>query len=270
MSITAAATTAQAWRSARAAAVAARVDIAELTGSDVAIAQDIVEQVWGAGQVPQRGLLLALAHAGTALLAATRDGRPTGFALGFLGWTGGIHLHSHMTAVISGDRSQGVGYALKLWQRAVCLREGIDEVRWTYDPLIARNAHLNLVKLGAEVLAFRPDFYGAMDDTVNAGDRSDRFEVSWRLPSRRVLDAVAGRPAPLGDVVGSVRIPADYDHLRRTAPDEARETRLRVREALETIWSAGLGVEWSHGRYLFTRRGEDRQVAPHRSGERNG
>jgi predicted GNAT superfamily acetyltransferase len=270
MSITAEAITSEAWRDARAAASAARVDIAELTGPEVAIAQDIVEQVWGPGQVPQSNLLLALAHAGNTLLAATRDGQPTGFVLGFLGWTGGIHLHSHMTAVISGEQSRGVGYALKLWQRAICLREGVEEVRWTYDPLIARNAHFNLAKLGAEVVAFRRDFYGTMDDTVNAGDHSDRFEVSWRLRSRRVLDAVAGRPARIGDVVESLEIPPDYDHLRRTAPHEAGKTRLRVREALERISSAGLNVEWSQGRYVFTCRGEDRQVPAHRSGECNG
>jgi predicted GNAT superfamily acetyltransferase len=258
---------ADAWRDARAAARAAQVDIAELAGPDVAIAQGIIERVWGPGQVPQHNLLLALAHAGNTLLAATRNGHPTGFALGFLGWTGGLHLHSHMTAVIGDEQSRGVGYALKLWQRAVCLREGVDEMRWTYDPLIARNAHFNLAKLGAEVVAFRPDFYGAMDDTVNTGDHSDRFEVSWRLSSWRVLDAVAGRPAMVSDVVGSLEVPRDYDNLRRTAPDEAGRTRLRAREALERIWSAGLSVDWSQGRYVFVRRDGDRQVPAHLPGE---
>ncbi|GII23952.1 GNAT family N-acetyltransferase [Planosporangium mesophilum] len=244
----------EAWHAARAAAAAARVEIAEFSGPSVPIVQDIVDQVWGPGQAPHPSLLLALAHAGNPLLVATRDGRPAGLALGFLGWSGGFHVHSHMTAVTGGERSGGVGYALKLWQRAVCLRAGIDEVRWTYDPLIARNAHFNLVKLGAEVVAFRPDFYGAMDDTVNAGDRSDRFEVSWRLRSERVLEAVAGRRRPLDHAAGSLDIPVDYEQLRRTAPDEAAATRLRVREALERAWSAGLGVDWSQGRYVFVDR----------------
>jgi predicted GNAT superfamily acetyltransferase len=248
----------EAWRAAHAAAAAARVEVAELSGPSVSIVGDIVEQVWGPGQAPHASLLLALAHAGNPLLVATRGGRPAGLALGFLGWSGGFHVHSHMTAVTDGERSGGVGYALKLWQRAVCVREGIDEVRWTYDPLMARNAHFNLVKLGAEVVAYRPDFYGAMDDTVNAGDRSDRFEVSWRLRSDRVLEAVAGRRPPVGHAVGSLEIPVDYDRLRRTEPDEAAATRLRVREALERAWSAGLGVEWSQGRYVFVDGGGTR------------
>jgi predicted GNAT superfamily acetyltransferase len=272
MSTTAAAAgTAEAWRVARAAAAAARVEITELTGASVSVAQDVAEQVWGPGQVPQSNLLRALAHAGNPLLAATGDGHPTGFALGFLGWNGGLHLHSHMTAVVAGERSRGVGYALKLWQRAVCLRAGVDEVRWTYDPLIARNAHFNLVKLGAEVLAYRPDFYGAMDDTVNAGDHSDRFEVSWRLRSARVLDALAGRPpAPAGPAVATLAVPPDYDHLRRTAPDEAARIRLRVRRELQRTAAAGLRVEWSRGRYVFTRRDGDPPVPSRRSGEWDG
>jgi predicted GNAT superfamily acetyltransferase len=245
-----------AWRVAHAAARAAQVDVTELAGADVSVAQGLIEQVWGAGEVPQENLLVALAHAGNTLLAATRNGEPTGFALGFLGWTGGIHLHSHMTAVVAGQQCRGVGYALKLWQRAICLREGIDEMRWTYDPLIARNAHFNLVKLGADVVAFEPDFYGVMDDAVNAGDHSDRFEVSWRLGSRRALDAAAGSPAaPPGDVVESLEIPPDYDTLRRTDPQLGRQARLRSRETFERVWSAGLGIEWSQGRYVFVRRG---------------
>jgi predicted GNAT superfamily acetyltransferase len=264
-----------AWRDARDAASAARVDVAELAGADVSIAQVLIEQVWGAGEVPQANLLVALAHAGNTLLAATRNGEPTGFALGFLGWTGGVHLHSHMTAVIAGEQCRGVGYALKLWQRAMCLREGIDEMRWTYDPLIARNAHFNLVKLGADVVAFKPDFYGAMDDAVNAGDHSDRFEVSWRLRSRRATDAAAGRPAPVTDVVESLEIPPDYDSLRRTDQHLGRQARLRARETFQRQWSAGLGIEWSQGRYVFVRRGEfvrddgDRQVPTHTAGERH-
>jgi predicted GNAT superfamily acetyltransferase len=54
-------------------------------------------------------------------------------------------------------------------------------VRWTYDPLLARNAHFNLQKLGAFADGFERDFYGEMDDQLNRGDRSDRFTVRWEL-----------------------------------------------------------------------------------------
>jgi predicted GNAT superfamily acetyltransferase len=243
-----------AWADARAAAAAAGVEITGLTGADVAAAQQLIGAAWGPHQVPQSNLLQAVAHAGNTLLVARREAEPLGVVLGFLGWAGGLHLHSHMTAVVAGQQSRGVGYALKLWQRALCLDQRVGSIRWTYDPLIARNAHFNLVKLGADVTAFLPDFYGAMDDTVNAGDASDRFEVTWDLGSDRVADAVAGRRTAVADVAGSLAIPADYDALRRRDPAEAQRVRMRTREAFQRLWTEGLSIEWSGGRYVFVRQ----------------
>ena len=101
-----------------------------------------------------------------------------------------------MNAVDPAARGRGIGVALKLRQRAVCLEHGVDEVRWTYDPLIRRNARMNLVRLGAEVVAFHPDFYGGLDDAITGADHSDRFEVRWRLDSPRTARALAGGPQP--------------------------------------------------------------------------
>lgn len=242
-----------AWALARDAAVRAGVEVRELNGDEIALAQEVVGEVWGRQQIPQSNLLRAFAHAGSTLLAAVVDERPVGMTLGFLGWTGGLHLHSHMTAVVPSHLSSGVGYALKLSQRAVCLREGIDEVRWTYDPLVARNARFNLVKLGAVVMALHPNFYGAMDDIVNAGEDSDRFEVSWMLESRRVLAALARQPQPAADVVRSHAIPRDYTTLSRTDPAAAKAARAAARDAVLAAQGEGLAVEWEDGAYRFTR-----------------
>ena len=100
-----------AWAVATDAAAAAGVDIRELHGTDVTLAQEVIGQVWGPQLIPQEVLLRALAHAGCTLLGAVLDGQPIGVTLGFLGWKGGIHLHSHMTAVVPAHRSTGVGYA---------------------------------------------------------------------------------------------------------------------------------------------------------------
>jgi predicted GNAT superfamily acetyltransferase len=243
-----------AWRSARAAADDAGVQIRSLHGDHVAVAQEVIRQTWGPSQVPQDNLLRALAHAGSALLGATRDGEPVGVVMGFLGWTDGLHLHSHMTGVVGGAKSKGVGFALKLWQRAECLSSGIREIRWTYDPLIARNAYFNIVKLGVDVLAFRPDFYGQMDDIVNAGDSSDRFEVSWQLDSPRVTEAIAGRRRPVPADAQSYPIPRDYDEIRRADPERARLLRHESREQFQRLFAADTAVEWDDGGYLFVPR----------------
>ena len=89
---------------------------------------------------------------------------------------------------------------MKLAQRASCLDRGIGLVRWTFDPLVARNAHLNIGKLGATCDRFHRDYYGEMTDAVNVGDRSDRLVVRW------LLDREPGRRAvPAGDIVEVVR-----------------------------------------------------------------
>jgi len=238
---------------AEAAARAAQVEIRPATEYGVEAVQEIVSTVWGPAQRLQANLLLAMAHAGGTVAAAVRGNEPVGACVGFLGWNGGLHLHSHMAAVRAGARTAGVGYALKLWQRAVCLEHGIAEIRWTYDPLVRRNAYFNLVKLGARVVDYRPDFYGEMDDIVNAGDHSDRFEVSWLLGSEDVTAALLGTPDVAAGPEGFVALPQDYDALRREDPAAARRWREQVRDALAEHWSAGLRPVWasSGGGYVF-------------------
>lgn len=233
------------------AAERAHVDVVEPPDDRPEAVQELISAVWGVQQKPQDNLVRALRHAGTGLLVAMRDGGCVGVSLGFLGWNGGLHLHSHMTAVRPGLEAKGVGFALKLGQRSLCLEHGVPEVRWTFDPLIASNAHFNLVKLGATVRRFLPDHYGAMDDTVNAGDRSDRFEVTWQLDGEGVTRALTGTLPDLDDGT-RVEIPADYAWMRREDPDAAMQVRQRARRAFTELGSQGLVPVWSSGGYVFT------------------
>ena len=82
-----------------------------------------------------------------------------------------------MAAVLPEYRDQHIGSALKMHQRAWALGCGIDTVVWTFDPLVRRNAFVNLVKLGADVEGFEVDFYGSMDDAINVDDPTDLFIV---------------------------------------------------------------------------------------------
>lgn len=232
-------------REAEAAARAAGVEIRPATQGAVQAVQEIMATVWGPAQRLQANLLMAMAHAGGTIAAAVRGEEPVGACVGFLGWNGGVHLHSHMVAVRAGARTTGVGYALKLWQRAVCLEHGIAEIRWTFDPMVRRNAYFNLVKLGARVVDYRPDFYGEMDDIVNAGDFSDRFEVSWLLGSDDVAAALLGMPAAATGPEGLVALPEDYDALRREDPPAARQSREHTRAQLAGHWDAGLRPRWA-------------------------
>ncbi len=192
---------------------------------------------------------------------STGSARVLGATLGFLGWSGGVHLHSHMNAVDPAHRGRGIGIALKLRQRAICLANGVDEMRWTYDPLIRRNAHLNLVRLGAEVVAFHPDFYGVLDDRITGSDRSDRFEVRWRLESPRTLRAIARHPRPEWRSAGGLALVADFERLRADDPAAAARVRGASRDAFAVLADGVLRPELDDdGDYVFTADDPDREA----------
>jgi predicted GNAT superfamily acetyltransferase len=139
--------------------------------------------LWGEGGVPQVNVFRAIQHAGGYLAVAEVDSTVVAGSLGFLGRAsdGEALLHSHITGVAPGHADRGIGYALKQHQREWCLSRGIERIEWTFDPLVRRNAHFNLNKLGATATAYHADFYGPMDDAINAGDESDRLVATWRL-----------------------------------------------------------------------------------------
>ena len=244
---------AEAGRQAEAAAEAAGVVVRMADPGDMKAIIGMFERTWGPGRSPDRSMLLALDYAGNTVLIATAAGKPVGATLGFLGWSDGVHLHSHMAAVVPWRRSGGVGYALKLFQRAVCLEHGVSEIRWTFDPLIRRNAHFNLVKLGAEVVTFLPDFYGRLDDVGVGSDRSDRFEVRWRLASGRVQQALSGQAHHAWSTTDRLPLNVDFERLRADDPHAAGLLREESRLLFHAATARGLRPELdADNDYVFT------------------
>ncbi len=237
------------WDRARAAAEAAGVTVRPLhTVADGDAVNGVIERTWG-GQHLDREMVKALGFSGNDVFGAEAGGSLIGFALG---WAGvdreGLHIHSHMLAAVPDARHRGVGYALKLAQRAGALDRGIGVMRWTFDPMVARNAWFNLGKLGATADRFFRDFYGEMTDAINAGDRSDRLVIRWDL--RR-------EPGPAEiDAEIEVAVPSDHETDRRADPGAAAAERERVAAAIEDAFDAGLiaaGFSRARSAYLFTR-----------------
>ena len=149
--------------------------------------------------------LRAIEHSGGYVGGAYDGDRMVGACLAFVGRSRShdpsvgfhTHLHSHMAAVLPEAADRGIGTAIKLHQRAWALQHEIDRIVWTYDPLVRRNARLNLVKLGGVGVEYLVDFYGQMDDDLNRGEPSDRLLLQWDLATQRVSDALAGTTSAL-------------------------------------------------------------------------
>ncbi|OIJ87844.1 chorismate synthase [Streptomyces colonosanans] len=210
---------------ARAAGVHLRT-VRDVTG--IAAVADFFSDVWRtprqAPPLPAEELH-SLVHAGGAVHAAyTADGdRLAGACVAVFGPPAAAAAYSLVAAA-----DHGVGYAVKQAQRAWALEHGARTLRWTFDPLVARNARFNLVKLGATGTEYLVDFYGPMADGVNDGDESDRLTVTWDLTAPR-------RPYGSGDrAAASVTVPWGGAGGTSLAPDGA-PLALRARDGRQ-VW----------------------------------
>lgn len=231
------------------AAVHAGVEVRELTGvAEQADAIALLSRIWQRTAdnpaVPPE-LLRALSKAGSYVGGAFADGMLVGVAIAFHADPERHALHSHITGISPESIGRSVGFALKQHQRAWALGRGIDVIEWTFDPLVARNAHFNIVKLGARPQEYLANFYGAMTDGVNGDDETDRLLVSWPLRDAGVADRASGMsPAAVEARAGDERVavPSDIARIRRDDPAEARRWRRDVREKLTTLLDAGFTV----------------------------
>lgn len=123
------------------------------------------------------------------------DGKTmTSFCFGVPAYKEGkIYHYSRMLGVMPGYQDSGIGYTMKLKQREYVLKQGIDLVVWTFDPLQSRNAYLNIEKLGCVIREYAVNIYPGSGSQFNAGMESDRFSPEWWIASRRVKDRIAGR-----------------------------------------------------------------------------
>jgi len=199
-------------------------------------AREIFDFTWSmdAGTEITPNLLQAMVHSGSYLSGVFIDNKMVGAAFAFPATNGGLHLHSHMTAVLDEHRDQGVGYALKIDQWNWAKKHKYSHLSWTFDPLVRRNAKLNMVKLGVDISSYYPNFYGAMPDALNAGDESDRLIVSWSTdidePKARELIT---HPKP-DDIL--IEIPDDIVAIRSKDQSESMKWRRQVREQFLAVF----------------------------------
>jgi predicted GNAT superfamily acetyltransferase len=209
-------------------------------------------------------VLHSLVHAGGAVHAAYDGARLAGASVAVLG-----PERSTYSLVAAADR--GLGHTVKQAQRAWAAGLGARTMRWTFDPLVGRNARFNLAKLGAVGTEYLVDFYGPMTDGVNDGDESDRLTVTWDLTAPTpsydapaaggLVTHTAPDGAPLarrGDTHLFCRVPDDIVALRAADPARALRWRYAVREVFVGAFEEGFRATGMSrdGWYTLTRTTE--------------
>jgi chorismate synthase len=265
-----------------------------VTLEDYAAVVGLERQIWGfttADDLIPVPVLAVGAIRGAILVGAFDEDRLVGFVYSFPAIGRGRLAHwSHMLGVLEPYRGTGLGFRLKLAQRERARAMGIDLVEWTFDPLLVLNARFNVTKLGAVVEEYRPDFYGPSTSPLHGNLPTDRFIAQWRIESSHVErrlrlaefdpsipDRAAGA-ASVNQAVAAgawlacgetdlslgadrllVQIPPRFLEMLASAPDLAREWRLRTREIFTTYLARGYRIidflfdpGTGGGRYLLT------------------
>ena len=206
---------------------------------------ELQRRVWNYADidaVPDQIFLVA-GETGGQVLGAFQGERAIGFALAFAGSHGTkSYLHSHMVGVVPEYQDRGVGRMLKLAQRDDALARGIDVIEWTFDPLQLKNAHFNLVRLGAVVRRYLANFYGQTSSPLHAGLPTDRLVAEWWIRSPRVQRVLEDNTLPRNSEAPRIAIPADIRDICKNNPVAAEKIQSQVREQFEQSISGGLGA----------------------------
>jgi len=257
---------------------------------------DLEHAVWGytdsADTVTVPVFIFTVKRGATLIGAFDADDRMVGFAYAVVGMKDGRPmLWSHMTGVLP-DYRGGLGYRLKLEQRARALAQGYELIEWTFDPLQAMNAHLNFAKLGGVVEEYAENFYGESTSALHRGTPTDRLVVSWRIGEPHVVRRLEQTPglqarshevgeAPVVNVTAIdgewrvvksldlsvverrvwIEIPTGFTQMQQQAPERALQWRLHVRQMFQAYFARGyravdfvLQREAGFGRYLLVRK----------------
>lgn len=258
------------------------------THDEMRAVEDVQRAAWNMEErdvVPMH-LMVTWVEYGGLLLGAFDGGDLAGFVLGYPGvlgaadpraaWLGTRLQHcSEMLAVRPEYQGRGTGYRLKVAQRRALLERGIGLATWTFDPLLSRNAHLNITRLGGIARAYTRDAYGELHG-IYAGLPTDRLEVEWWLGSGHVERRLGGDPGPAwpvwekagavllnpstprGDGLRApadalcdewrarvlVEVPADLPAVKAADMGLARAWQEQSREVFETLFGKGYVAAW--------------------------
>jgi predicted GNAT superfamily acetyltransferase len=230
---------------------------------------ELQRHVWGweQAEIVPSTLLHAVGYVG-GLVAGAFDSKNNllGFVFGITGVRNGQLAHwSHMLGVHESARNLGVGRMLKEYQRTTVAAMGVTRIYWSFDPLMAKNAHFNINRLGATVTEYVPDMYGTTASPLHLGMATDRLIVrlDTAAPPRSTVKIGSDHGLPiltpfprLNDVTLSVgdwspdvvliELPTEVLQVLERSPGSAQTWRLAVRDHFRWALKRGYSVTGFH------------------------
>ncbi|WP_313891077.1 GNAT family N-acetyltransferase [Psychrobacillus sp.] len=243
----------------------AKITIRSLkTNEEMRLIAGLERVIWGSDPIPIHQTYTAVKNGGL-MLGAFSGAVIVGFSYSFPGIANGkLHLCSHMLGIHPDYQQMGIGKSLKEEQLKCAKEMGYDLIRWTFDPLECRNAYLNVSKLFAVCDTYLENCYGEMEDGLNKGLPSDRFNIEWWITSVRVEEkwvpkiAEYNRPFnisqsekgnPLLLYSGEtfltnsegieVPIPQNFQGIKKNEPELALDWRMKTRAIFQSLFGAG-------------------------------
>jgi predicted GNAT superfamily acetyltransferase len=204
----------------------------------------VLAAVWGGADPIPADVITAIIHSGGyASLASQIINGKKQFVGGSLAIVGNYQrkLHSHVTGVIDAATNTGVGRALKDHQWLWAKENNFSAISWTFDPLVRRNAHFNLIVLGAKVVKYCQNYYGEINDMINVGDQTDRLVVERQVEEFTVAPSGSTCVAKDDDLI--IPTPSDIVVVRKTDRDAATRLRLEQRASFESAFANSFSVQ---------------------------
>jgi len=195
---------------------------------------------WGRDITVPSAIFVVGEHTGGLTHGAFDGNQLIGFAMALAGFRANQRfLHSHMAAVLPEHQNRGIGRRLKLAQREDALKNDINLIEWTFDPLELKNAHFNFNRLGVIARRYIPNCYGITDSPLHAGLPTDRLVAEWWLDSPRVRALLAGNSSAARSAA-RIAIPAEITEIKSSAPSRAVEIQSSVRALFEKYFAQAL------------------------------
>lgn len=229
--------------------------------------QSLELDVWGMDPIPIHQTFTAVKNGGLIIGAFDVD-RIVAFSYSFAGFQNGkAYLCSHMLGTHPDYQLMGIGKLLKDEQRKYALEMGYDLITWTFDPLESRNGYLNLSKLFGICDQYIVNCYGEMEDGINKGLPTDRFQVEWWIASERVAEQwtpsqlsyhnpFTVEMSPTGNVQlhipdnwlllsaegYEIPVPEHIQLIKRSEPALAMDWRLKIRQIFLRLFESGYAI----------------------------